>query len=195
MPRPTGQWGLLTLFAAAKYGTRWETLLWLKPDSTLPGTFNVQTAANTLYGVYANSFANMMTSDANFLGGRLYVGNGTYTASADANSVIVGALSDGALPPDDTVIVRMQAAVAGRSGKGRFYISGLDLHVITDGRVNTAGDTAMASIITDLTTAQPAGGVSWNVQQYDHLHNVLHLPDFFSYNAVTGNIKKRSPLF
>lgn len=193
--RPTGQWGLLQMYSAAGFGSRWQTALWLKPDSSLPGSFDIQAAALALFTTYAGALIRVMNDTATILGARLTVNNGTYSASADVDSPLGGDLSSGSIPPDDFIVVRMQAGVAGRNGKGRFFISGLDQSIQDDGRVNVLGATKMAGIIAVLNVAQTGGGVSWNVQQYDHKDNLLHLPDFFSYNPVLGNKKKRSPIF
>jgi hypothetical protein len=195
MPRPTGQWGFLQLFAISIYGVRMENGLWLKPDSAIPGAFDIQVAAGALYTAYVTPIQPMMHPNSAYLGARLTVANGTYTASADVNLQSSGTGAGDPLPPDDFIVVRMQGAVAGPNGKGRILIGGLDSHVNDNGRLSSSGVTEVGAVITALTAAQPAGGVSWNVQQYDHKNNVLHLPDFFSYNPVLGNLKRRSPIF
>lgn len=194
MPRPTGSWGLLQLFYSGLFGSRWENLIWLKPDSSLPSAFDVQACASALYGIYGTAVQALMNENNTILGCRFYVNNGVYTASADVQTLKPGTLTDGALPPDDFIVVRSQASVAGRNGKGRLLMGGIDISLQTSGRVNSTGDTAMAAFLAVLTAPQTAGGVSWNVQQYDHKNNVLHLPEFFSYNPVLGNKKKRSPI-
>lgn len=195
MARPTGSWAFLSIFGSGIYGSRWESGVWLKPDTALPGAFDVQAAATTLYNTFATAFASIMNEQNQYLGGTLLVNNGVYTASASVNSQKPGVLDTAAIPPDDFIVVRSQSDVAGPKGKGRILLGGLDVSIQAEGRVNSAGNTAMLAIISVLTAAVSAGGASFTAQQYNHKDNVLSTPDFWSYNPVLGNRKKRSPIF
>lgn len=194
MSRPPGAWALAQVFYDAPFGSRWENLVWLKPDSSLPGTFDVQDAAADFNTAWAAVVAPAMSDSNNILGVKLMVNNGTYTVTGEDPTAHGGTDATGAYPPDDSLIVRSQFGAAGMNAKGRILIGGLGLAMAAGGRLSTTGVTRAQAIVAMLTAAISLNGAGFTAQQYDHKNNVLHTPAFWSFNSVFGNVRRRSPI-
>lgn len=194
MARPSGAWALAQVFYDAPFGARWENLIWLKPDSALPGGFDVQDAAADFNAAWTAVIAPAMSDSNNILGVKLMVNNGSYTVTGVDPTAHGGTDASGAYPTDDSLIVRSQYGAPGMNAKGRILIGGLGLQMAAGGRLSTFGVTHAQAIVDMLTAAISLNGSGFTAQQYDHKNNVLHTPAFWSFNSVFGNVRKRSPI-
>jgi hypothetical protein len=197
MPIPSDKpWMRIQIFSQNEE-REWENVLWFTADEPLPGGFDAKANATTVYGNMSDAFSNpLQVGFAETLGAKVAVNNGVYTTVNDVISTNGGEEVSAEIPTEACVIVQAQCEVAGPSGKGRLFISGVCSDNISVSRLSTAG-AALYQQIPDLLNAVVVGnaGVSWRSCIFSRHNNALQRVKFWELSDVLCHRKKRRPAF
>jgi hypothetical protein len=193
-PLPAGPWIRFVQYygGLSKF---WQNEWWFKVTSSVPPTTSVASVGAALYAAISPPVSNIMNQEYSILGWRVYLNNGVYTASYDANSIVSGTLVSDSLPVEITAIVTGNAGVATRAGVGRTFLSGLDSSLLDNGRLTNAAVTLLDAINTALKGIVAPGGVSAAYAIWSRKLGSLDIVAFTAETAVTGAIRKRRPRF
>lgn len=195
MPLPAGPWARLIVYSFNDED-EWTNTVWFHPTTTIPPTFNIQTAVNDFATHLGTAFANpLQLSDAGVKGFRLYVNNGTYTVSADSTTTIPGNEVSAELPTETCVVVQLRTNSTGGAGRGRIFLSGVCEANTTVSDLNSTGTTLYQAIVTALNATITAGAVTWVAALYSRkLNNVLPTT-FIRLDRELARQKRRRPIF
>jgi hypothetical protein len=117
-------------------------------------------AADDLMDSFADFIMVEMVNEMKLVGVDVYVGNDgpapfVYTSSLAA---VTGSSSAAALPPNSAYLVRKRTDLAGRRGRGRFYIPGVkQAQVFENGDLNSTQVTQMNTVFGNWHTFLTAG--------------------------------------
>lgn len=126
-----------------------------------------------------------------WIGTDLLVNNAGIVATAStytsANGAALGALA----PVEVAAIVRMQAAAAGRTGRGRIFLGGLDSTYLNGGRIDSSGLALFTTIATTLQTSVTDQGVTYHPAVYSRKDNVLYNIQYCTAEIPLGTQRNR----
>lgn len=195
MPLPTGPWARLIIYSHNDED-EWTNTIWFHNTSAIPGTFNIQTAVNDFSAHLISAFANpLQVADAGVKGMRLYVNNGTYTVGADSTTSQIGNEASAELPTEMCVVVQLRTNVAGPSGRGRIFLSGVCESNTMVSDLNSTGTTLYQAIVTALTGTITAGAVPWVVALYSRKANTVTPCTFIRLDRELARQTRRRPVF
>jgi hypothetical protein len=197
MPIPNAlPWMRMTIFSQNDE-REWENVLWFTADEPLPGNFDAKANAQTVYDHFSNEFANpLQVGFAEVLGARVAVNNSTYTTVNDVIDTQAGNEASAELPTESVVIVQAQCEVAGPSGKGRLFISGVCQDNTTVSRLSDAGKLLYQALVDKLNAVTVGDhGVQWRSCVYSRHNTALQRVKFWELADVLCHRKKRRPAF
>lgn len=195
MPLPTGPWARLIIYSYNDEGV-WTNTIWFHTTTTVPGTFDVQTAVNDFSAHLITAFAHpLQITSGGVKGMRLYVNNGTYTVGADSTTSQIGNEASGELPTEMCVVVQLRTNNTGPSGRGRIFLSGVCEDNTTVSDLNGTGHTLYQAIVTALTGTITAGAVPWVTALFSRKLNSITPCSFIRLDRELAQQKRRKPSF
>jgi hypothetical protein len=177
--RPPGLWALLQVFYRLD-GKEMSNDFWyrLSAAPTLPA-WNGGSAATVIYGAVAAEMQNLTSSSVTFLGGWLYVNNGTGTIGFQhPDYVSVGLIGGNSLPEDVALVVQREASSFVRGTEGRWYFSGVPETFATGSYVNATGNAAISAFAIATIAPLTDQGITYTLSNFS--------PKLANMYAVTG---------
>jgi len=197
MPIPPGTTWMRVQIFSQNDEREWENVLYFKSVAGLPSGFDAKANATSVFNALKGPFSDpLQVGFAEVLGAKVSVNNGTYTTVNDVIDSTAGNEASAEVPTEVCVIVQAQCEVAGPSGKGRLFISGVCQDNISVSRLSTAGLNVYQEIV-DTLNAPVVGdaSVSWLSCIYSRFNNALQPVKFWELSDVLCHRKKRRPAF
>jgi hypothetical protein len=169
----------------------WLNDFWFSTTGTFPSNWNVQTACAAIENHFKTNILALMQTDVFFLGTDLLVNNSGIVASASTYTTGNGALTNSLVPIEVAAIVRMQSAAAGRTGRGRIFLSGLDSGSLDGGRIAAAHLTAFNTFATTCQTSVTDQGVTYHPAVYSRKDNILYNIQYCTAEVPVGTQRRR----
>lgn len=195
MSRPAGTWLFAEMFFSGD-GKEWSTEFWYDgAGATLPPTFSARSAALALYTALSINIPAIMniayaaegiSLEANF-------GSGTFGGVAYLNNA--GINTNDPMPEDVCAVVQKQTATGGRSGSGRWRMSGICEDMCTGSYLNAGGIALMVTATAPFIVPFVNAGVTWTPQLYSRKLNVLRPITGIDTIGLLGTVRRRRPRF
>lgn len=170
----------------------WSNVLWFTTLSAFPGSFNLSTFALYAESQLASFFCDCMVSTVNYIGMNCLVHNAGLARSIDTYTVTPGTQTGGTGVPDDVAfVVSRLTATAGKSGRGRIYVSGVPSTFITENRLNSSSTATVAALATQLKAPIINQLMTWSPANYSHLLSAFHAATDFVPEPLLGTQRRR----
>lgn len=169
----------------------WLNDFWFNITGTFSGGWNVQTACLALENHFKTNILACLNNGVGYLGTDLLVNNGGIVATASTYTVGAGAGANSLVPIEVAAVVRMQAAAAGRTGRGRIFLSGLDSIAIDGGRIDSGSITPFNTLATTMQTNVTDQGVIYHPAVYSRKDNILYNVSYCTVELPLGTQRHR----
>jgi len=192
MPYPAGvNFSRLEMFFEGK-GKVFSNILWHTTLATFPGTWDIAAAAVAFSTAYANPLISVLSAQIDYLGCNFLVHNAGVARSSDHYESTPGSIATGdPLPDDVAAVVSRLTTTAGKSGRGRVYISGLDPSYVTENRLSSGGMTNLTTVATAWKAAITDQTMLWSPANYSRKTSAFHAATNFVVDPVTGTRRDR----
>jgi hypothetical protein len=194
MPVPAGTWARIDFYYSGEEKI-WSNSYWYTSISAFPPTWDQATAASTFYGAFSSALAGALANNLNLIGLNLTVHNGTNSYGLKLYQTTPGTAGSVALPEELAAIVQRLSDTAGKSGRGRFYFSGLSNDLVIGSYLSAAGVTAMLAIKNILTNAINDQTMVWSPAVHSRKTNALHALVSASVINLMGTARRRRSRF
>jgi hypothetical protein len=173
-------------------GKEWSNELWYAVTGTPVANFDAHALAIAFTTAITPHWADLINQNYNLLGCDVAFSNGTYTVTASGNTTTPGAKPETPLPPEDSIVVRLQANVGGGSGRGRIFIGGLDSDMTDGSYLSDEGASNAATLITTLRTPLTNQGITCNLNLYSRKNGDLKpLVSMYADDILGAQLRRR----
>lgn len=169
----------------------WLNDFWFSITGVFPGGWNVNNACIAFENHFKTNMLNVMHTEVSLIGTDLLVNNAGIVATASTYTSLPGVGSTTMTPAEVAAIVRMQAAAAGRTGRGRIYISGLDSSLLLGGRIDPASLSLFSTIATMCQTSVADQGITYHPAVYSRKDNILYNIQYCTAETPVGTQRRR----
>jgi hypothetical protein len=115
-----------------------------------------------IFTALSDTLSATMNENTLLRGGEFFYNFGAGTFGVDVYDVISGTLTGGALPEDVAVLVQKITALGGKTNRGRWYLPGVDMSLVTGSYLNTAGQTAYTAFAVAAKTNVTDQGITYS---------------------------------
>jgi hypothetical protein len=169
----------------------WLNDFWFNVTGTFAGGWNVKNACIAIENHFKTNILACCNSEVNFIGTDLLVNNGGIVATASTYTTGVGAGSNSLVPIEVAAIVRMQSSAAGKSGRGRIFLSGLDSITVNGGRIDSGSLTSYTTLATTMQTSITDQGVTYVPGIYSRKNNIIYNVQYCTVELPLGTQRRR----
>lgn len=196
MSRPVGPWMRLEIYMTGME-KEWSNIFWLRAASGSVNniTYNFPLAGADFLTWWIPKFAPLMSTNAKARGVYLLSNDGTSTVGFDYYQDAAGTNLTTPVPEDVAAVVTEITGTAGRSGRGRIYISGLCNDQIEGSYLSLAGATNVTTIANAMTMTVNLAGVNFQFFLYSPKLNTLTQLARCGAVALLGTSRKRKARF
>lgn len=193
--RPPTPWCLCTMFGNQDT-KEWSNEFWYIPAvASVPSGFDPATLAADFYNAMHTGYANYMNAAASIKGAKATVNFGMGTYGGSYYSIQPGALSNDYLPEDVSVVVQKQTETAGRSGTGRWRLTGIDESLSTGSYLNNTGTPVFQAWVAAAMAPFVSQTVNYTPGHFSKTLGLLQAMQGADVEALLGTVRRRRPRF
>jgi len=169
----------------------WLNDFWFNITGSFAGGWNVKNACIAIENHFKTNILAVMNSEVNFIGTDLLVNNAGIVATASTYTSGNGAISNSLVPIEVAAIVRMQSSAAGKSGRGRIFVSGLDSIECDGGRIDPGLLAPFLTLATTMQTSVTDQGVTYVPGIYSRKNNIIYNVQYCTVELPLGTQRRR----
>lgn len=169
----------------------WLNDFWFNISGTFPGGWNVKNAAIALENHFKTNILACMNNEVLFIGSDLLVNNAGIVATATTYTTGAGAGSNSLVPIEVAAVVRMQSSAAGKRGRGRIFVSGLDSITVDGGRLDAGNIAPYNTLATTMQTSITDQGITYIPGVYSRKDNIIYNVQYCTVDLPLGTQRRR----
>lgn len=195
MPVPAGVWARLEIYFSGAQ-KNWSNIFWYTGAGSFPSNYNQATFAAAFLTQMQAPLCAPMDSTLLSLGCYCVVNNGSGSFGVKKYTNLQG--QDGStypMPEDVAVVVQRISDTAGKSGRGRLYLSGWSQSQCTGSYLNGTGYTSGVAIQTAMKAPIVDQGITWSPAVHSKTTNSLHAMVNALAVSLLGTSRRRRATF
>lgn len=193
--RPPPPWMLATIFGNQDT-KEWSNEFWYVPSvSVAPSNFDPATLAADFFNAMHVVYVSYMHESASLKGAKATVDFTAGTFGGSYYSTEYGTLVNDALPEDVAVVVQKQTAHAGRSGTGRWRLTGMDDSCSTGSYLSPTGTGLIQAWVVQAMLPITSQTVTYTPAHYSKKLGSIITLQGADVEALLGTVRRRRPRF
>lgn len=195
MARPPGTWMFGELFFVGDV-KEWSIEFWYDgAGASLPTGYSADLTAENTLGTFSAAVAAVTGTAIKLVGLRVETNFGAGTFGGADYYNVAGGVSGDLMPEDVAVVVRKDTAIGGKSGTGRWRMSGIPESFCTGSYLNAVGQLAYTNIQGQFGATVTDQGITWTPQLYSRKLNTLQPITLITTDLLLGTARRRRPRF